>query len=52
MNEEHSTFHLHYKHSGTFANCANRKCEEFFLPPKSENVRLHSSNAIENAAPL
>ena len=52
MNEEHFTFHLQYKHSGTFTNRANRKCEEFFLPPKSENVRPHSSNAIENATPL
>ena len=46
MNEEYFTFHLQYKHSGTFAN---RKCEERFLPPKSENVRPHSSNSIENA---
>ena len=35
MNEEYLTFHLQYKHSGTFAN---RKCEELFLPQKSENV--------------
>ena len=38
MNEEYFTFHLHYKHSGSFAN---RKCEELFLPQKSENVRPH-----------
>ena len=49
MNEEYFTFHLQYKHSGTFAN---RKCEERFLPQKSENVRPHSSNSIENATPL
>ena len=29
LNEEHFTFHLQYKHSGTFANC---KCEELFYP--------------------
>ena len=38
MNEEYFTFHLQYKHSGTFAN---RKSEELFLPQKSENVRPH-----------
>ena len=52
MNEEHFTFHLQYQHSGTFANRDNRKWEEFFLLPKSENVRPHPSNAIENATPL
>ena len=36
MNEEHFTFHLQYKHSGTFAN---RKYEELSYPKKSENVR-------------
>ena len=49
MNEEYFFFHLQYKHSGIFAN---RKCEELFLPQKSENVRPHSSNSIENATPL
>ena len=49
MNEEYFFFHLRYKHSGTFAN---RKCEELFLPQKSENVRPHSSYSIENATPL
>ena len=49
LNEEHFTFHLQYKHSGTFAN---RKYEEQSYPKKSENVRLHSSNSIENATPL
>ena len=29
LNEEHFTFHLQYKHSGTFAN---RKCEELSYP--------------------
>ena len=49
LNEKHFTFHLQYKHSGTFAN---RKCEEQSYPKKSENVRLYSSNSIENATPL
>ena len=49
MNEEYFTFQLQYKHSDTFAN---PKCEELFLPKKSENVRPHSSNSIENATPL
>ena len=49
LSEEHFTFHLQYKHFGTFAN---RKCEELFYPQKSENVRTHSSNSIENATPL
>ena len=48
LNEEHFTFHLQYKHSGTFAN---RKFEELLYPKKSENVRPHSSNSIENAIP-
>ena len=42
-------FHLHYKHSGMFAN---RKYEEKSYPQKSGNVRPHSSNSIENATPL
>ena len=29
LNEKHFTFHLQYKHSGTFAN---RKCEELSYP--------------------
>ena len=49
LNEEHFTFHLQCKHSGTFAN---RKYEELSYPQKSENVRPHSSNSIENATPL
>ena len=49
LNEEHFTFHLQYKHSGTFAN---RKYEELSYPKKSENVRPHSSNSIENVTPL
>ena len=49
MNEEHFTFHLQYKHSGTFSN---RKYEELSYPKKSENVRPHSSNSIENATPI
>ena len=34
-NEEHFTFYLQYKHSGTFANC---KYKELSYPQKSENV--------------
>ena len=48
LNEEHFTFHLQYKHSGTFAN---RKYEELSYPQKSENARPHSSNSLENATP-
>ena len=44
LNEEHFIFHLQ-KHSSTFAN---RKYEELSYPQKSENVRPHSSNSIEN----
>ena len=46
LNKEHFTFHLQYKHSGKFAN---RKHEELSYPKKSENVRPHPSNSIENA---
>ena len=49
LNEEHFTFHLQYKHSGTFTN---RKYEELSYPQKSEKVWPHSSNAIENATPI
>ena len=42
------TFHLRHKHSGAFAN---RKYEELSYPQKSENVRPHASNSIENATP-
>ena len=49
LNEEHLTFHLQYKHSGTFAN---GKYEELSYPKKSENVRPYSSNSVENATPL
>ena len=48
LNEEHFTFHLQYKHSGTFAN---RKYEELSYPQKSENVRPILVT-IENATPL
>ena len=49
LNEEHFTFHLQYKHSGTFAN---RKYEELSYPKKSENVRPHySQSSRENATP-
>ena len=48
MNEERFTFHLQRKHSGKFAN---RKFEELSYTKKSENVRPHSSNSIENATP-
>ena len=49
LNEEHFTFHLQYKHSGTFPD---RKYGELSYSKKSENVRPHSSNSIENATPL
>ena len=45
----YTTYTAHqYKHSVTFAN---RKYDELSYPPKSENVRPHSSNSIQNAAP-
>ena len=46
---KNSTFHLQYKHSGTFANL---KYEELSHPEKSEIVRPHYSNFIENATRL
>ena len=49
LNEEHFTFNLQYKRSGTFAN---RKDEELSYHKKSENVRPHSSHSIENATAL
>ena len=49
LNEEQFTFHLQYKHSGTFAN---RKYGELFNLKKSENVRPHfSQSSRENATP-
>ena len=45
---KNTTFHLHYKHFGAFAN---RKYEELSYPKNSENVRPHSGNSIENATP-
>ena len=41
--------HLQYEHFGTFAN---HKIWRTVLPQKSENVRPHSSNPIENVTPL
>ena len=49
LSEEHFTFHLQYKHSGTFAK---RKYQELSYPKKSEIVWPNSSNSIENATPL
>ena len=49
LNEKHSTFHVRYEHSGTFAD---RKCEQLSYPKKSENVLSHSSNSIEKATQL
>ena len=50
LNEEHFTFHLRFKHSGTFAN---HKYEELMSYPKtSEYVQPHSSNSMENVTPL
>ena len=49
LNEEHFTFHLQYKHSGTFAN---RKYEERSYPKKAENVRPILKKLSENATTL
>ena len=43
LNEEHLTFHLQHKHSGTFAT---RKYEELSYPKKSEYVRHLSIHCI------
>ena len=48
LNEEHFTFHLQYKHSGTFAN---RKYEELSYPKRAENVRPHSSKSLKMRPP-
>ena len=59
LNEEHLTFHLQCKHSGTIAN---RKYEELSYPKKSENFRpilvtllkmqpQYSQSSRENATP-
>ena len=59
LNEEHFTFHLQYKHSGTFAN---RKYEELSNPKNLKmcdpilvtllNTRPHNSQSSrENATP-
>ena len=45
LKEEHFIFHLQYAF-------ADRRYEELSYPKKSENVRPHSSNSIENATPL
>ena len=37
LNKEHFTFHLHYKHSGTFAN---RKYEELYYPKNQKMCDL------------
>ena len=42
------TFHLQYKHSGTFAN---RKYEELSYPKIKKMCDPISSNSIENATP-
>ena len=49
LNEEHSTFHEQYEHSGTFAD---RKYEQLSYPKKYESVLSHSSNSIEKATQL
>ena len=59
LNEEHLTFHLRCKHSGTFAN---RKYEDLSYPKKTENFRpilvtllkmqpQYSQSSRENATP-
>ena len=50
FNEEHFTFHLQYKYSGMFAKVNMKNWRR--TPNKSENVRPHCSNSIENATPL
>ena len=45
LNEEHFTFHLQYKHSGTFAN---RKYEELSYP---KNPKMYSQSSRENVTP-
>ena len=42
LNEEHFTFHLQYKHSGTFAN---RKYEELSYSKNKTNAQPHYSNS-------
>ena len=50
---KNTLLHRQYKHSGTFANRKlNMKNSRSYRPPKSENLRPHSSNSIENATPL
>ena len=62
MNTEHFTFHLQYKHSGTFANC---KISEELHTPKTTTPRMcdpllvaplkmqphYSQSSRENATP-
>ena len=48
LNEEHFTFHLQYKHSGTFAN---HQYTELSYPKKSENVRPHYSQSSREMGP-
>ena len=49
LNEEHFTFYLQYKHSGTFAN---GKYEELSYPKKAENVRPHSKKTLWKCDPI
>ena len=51
LNEEHFTFRLQYKHSGTFANRQYEELSQVTPIKKSENVRPHSHNSSENATP-
>ena len=58
LNEEHITFHLQYKHSGTFAN---RKYEELSYPKNQKicdpilvtllKMRANSQSSRENVTP-
>ena len=41
-----------FTYSANILVVANRKCEELSHPRKSENMRPHSSDSIENATPL
>ena len=46
---KHFTFHLEYKHSGTFAK---RKHEEHSYPKNSKICDFILVDSIENASPL
>jgi len=49
LKEERFTFHLQYKHPGTFAN---RQYEELSYPKNPKMCEANSSDSFENAALL